>query len=42
MPVDTMIGTHAEEDATEEMEYVAALRDHLQSAHEDVCACILT
>ena len=36
MPVDIMIGTHAEEDATKEMEYVAALQYRLQSAYEDV------
>ena len=36
MQVDIMMGTLAKEDATGEMEYIAALRDCLQSAYEDV------
>jgi len=36
MPVDVMVGTHPEEEATEETEYVAALRDRLQSVYAEV------
>ena len=36
MPVDIMIGTHVEGDAIEETQFVAVLRDLLQSAYENV------